>query len=297
MARPLRYGVVFPQNELQTPKAIAAFATAVADCGFDHLIAFDHILGADTTHRPDWRGHYDWRSPFQEPFVLFGYLAAMCELELVTGVLVLPQRQTALVAKQAATVDVLTGGRLRLGVGVGWNAVEYDALGISFRNRGQRLERQIATLRKLWTQPSVTDVCDHENIAQAGIAPLPVQRPIPLWVGSATIGGAVSQRPLRRAGRLADGFIAGPFLRPGDQLSRIKQEIRLGAEEVDRDLSEFGFEGILNPAHPDGVDIVSEHARWQEAGVTHLGLFTMQRGLNEAEHIDFVRTAAAKLRL
>src|SRR6266513_1399400 len=153
----MRIGAVFPQTEIGAdPSAVRAWAEAVEELGYQHVLAFDHVLGAGRDTRPDWGRRYDSETSFHEVFVLFGYLAAVTSsVELVTGVLVLPQRQTALVAKQAAEVDVLSGGRLRLGIGVGWNRVEYEALGQNFHNRGKRIEEQIALLRALWTQPVV----------------------------------------------------------------------------------------------------------------------------------------------
>src|SRR6266566_5149487 len=185
----MQIGVVFPQTEIGADVgAIRAYAERV------------HELGADPeTHQP-WRGPYDVRTTFHEPFVLFGYLAAITSLELVTGIIILPQRQTALAAKQAAEVDLLTGGRFRLGVGLGWNRVEYEALGKDFSNRGERLDEQVTLMRRLWSEPSVTHHGVHETVTGAGLAPLPVQRPIPVWLG------AVAERALRRDGRLGDGW-------------------------------------------------------------------------------------------
>ncbi len=181
----MRTGVVFPQTEIGADRgAVRAYAQRVEELGFDHLLAYDHVLGADPSAHPDWSGPYTHRDTFHEPFVLFGFLAGICSLELVTGVIVLPQRQTALVAKQAAEVDLLTGGRLRLGIGIGWNAVEYEALGEDFRTRGRRIEEQIEVLRALWTEPVVNIRGEAHQVTGAGIAPLPLQRPIPIWLGA-----------------------------------------------------------------------------------------------------------------
>src|ERR1700676_367217 len=153
----MRIGVVFPQTEIGADGgAVRAYAETVEDLGFTHVLAYDHVLGADPAVHPGWAGPYDLKSTFHEPFVLFGYLAGFTSLELATGVIILPQRQTALVAKQAAEVDLLSGGRLRLGVGLGWNQVEYEALGKDFSNRGQRMAEQVELLRRLWSEPSVT---------------------------------------------------------------------------------------------------------------------------------------------
>ena len=176
----MRIGVVFPQIEIGADRgAVRTYAQGVEDLGFDHLLAYDHVLGADPAAHPGWSGAYTQQDTFHEPFVLFGFLAGFCGLELATGVIVLPQRQTALVAKQAAEVDILTGGRFRLGVGIGWNAVEYEALGEDFRTRGRRIEEQIEVMRELWTEPVVDLDARNHRITGAGIAPLPVQRPDP----------------------------------------------------------------------------------------------------------------------
>src|SRR5580693_9303691 len=194
----MQIGVVFPQTEIGPDVgAVRAYAERAEHLGFSHLLAYDHVLGADPAVHQGWAGPYDVRTMFHEPMVLFGSLAAATSLELVTGVLVLPQRQTALVAKQAAEVDLLTDGRFRLGIGVGWNAVEYEALGKDFGDRGARISEQVTLLRELWTQPSVTFDGRYERVTGAGLAPLPVQRPIPVWFGGS------SPAAYRRIGRLA----------------------------------------------------------------------------------------------
>src|SRR5438876_9867908 len=196
----MQIGVTFPQTEIGAdPVAIRDYAQAAEGLGYSHLLAFDHVLGADPAHRPGWQG-YTHRSMFHEPFVLFGYLAALTRLELVPGVIILPQRQTVLVAKQAAEVDVLTSGKLRLGVGIGWNAVEFEGLGMDFHNRGRRLEEQIQVMRDLWTKPSVTFEGRYHRITAAGINPMPVQRPIPVWIGGS------AESAIKRAAELADGY-------------------------------------------------------------------------------------------
>jgi probable F420-dependent oxidoreductase len=180
----MRLGVTFPQTEIgDDPDDIVDFVRAAEAGGFTFLMPYDHVLGAGLAHRPDWRGPYNAETPFHEVFVLFGFLAAITRLELVSGVLVLPQRQTALVAKQAAEVDVLTRGRFRLGVGIGWNEVEYQALGEGFRDRARRYEEQIEVLRLLWTNDVVTFKGRYHEIDEAGILPRPVQQPIPIWMG------------------------------------------------------------------------------------------------------------------
>src|SRR5918993_2963294 len=207
----MQIGVVFPQTEIGADvTAVRRYATRVEQLGFAHLLAYDHVLGADPEVHAPWRGPYDLHTTFHEPFVLFGYLAAATTLELVTGVIILPQRQTALVAKQAAEVDLLTDGRFRLGVGIGWNAVEYEALGESFDDRGRRMSEQIPLLRRLLTERVVTHAGEFDHITGAGLAPLPLQRPIPVWIGGQ------SAPAYRRIGRLADGWV--PQVAPGPRL-------------------------------------------------------------------------------
>src|SRR6266511_1030020 len=182
----MNIGVVFPQVEIgQDPSAVRDYAQAVEAMGYTHILVFDHVLGANPERPGGWKGPYTYRHVFHEPFVLFGYLAAVTQrLELVTGIIILPQRQTALVAKQAAAVDVLTRGRLRLGVGIGWNHVEYEALNEDFHTRGRRVSEQITVMRKLWTEPVVNFKGSYHHLDRAGINPLPVQRPIPVWMGA-----------------------------------------------------------------------------------------------------------------
>src|SRR5262249_2710144 len=171
----MQIGVVFPQTEIGAdPAGIRAFAAAAEELGYAHPIAYDHVLGADPAGHPGWSGPYDVDTTFHEPFVLMGYLAAITSLELVTSIIILPQRQTALVAKQAAEVDLLTEGRLRLGVGLGWNAVEYEALGQPFHQRGRRLSEQIGLLRSLWTEATVFFRWAFDRIPRARLATVPV---------------------------------------------------------------------------------------------------------------------------
>ncbi|GIW05634.1 MAG: hypothetical protein KatS3mg060_0439 [Dehalococcoidia bacterium] len=280
----MKLGITFPQTEIGPDAgAVRSFAQAVEDAGYHHLLVFDHVLGASPANRPGWRG-YTNRDPFHEVFVLFGYLAAVTErIELTTGVLVLPQRQTALVAKQAAEVDRLSGGRLRLGVGIGWNAVEYQALGADFHQRGRLIEEQIALLRAFWTNDVVTFHGRWHHVEEAGINPSALQRPIPIWIG------ASAEPALRRAARLADGWIPNV---PGldDQAIRDQvQRFRRFVHEAGRDVATVGLEGLIRLA--DGDDVVLRRARlWRELGATHLSISTMGGGLaRPQEHIDAIR--------
>src|ERR1700722_18973380 len=196
----MEIGVVFPQTELGGDRgAVRAYGQAASDLGYSHLLAYDYVLGADTSVHGDIGGPYDLHDTFHEPLLLFAYLAGFTKLRFATSILIGPQRQTALLAKQAAEVDILCGGEFRLGLGLGWNRVEYEALGQSFADRGAILEEQISVLRELWTRESVTVDGRFHRITAAGLAPLPVQRPIPIWIG------AWAPAALRRTGRLADG--------------------------------------------------------------------------------------------
>jgi probable F420-dependent oxidoreductase len=287
---PMRIGVVFPQTEIGSdPAGMRAYAEAAADAGYVHLLTYDHVVGADPEVHRDWRGPYDLSTEFHEPFVMFGWLAALTSLELVTGILILPQRQTVLVAKQAAEVDLLSGGKLRLGAGIGWNAVEYEALGRSFTDRGKRSEEQIELLRRLWTEESVTFEGASEKVTGAGLAPMPIQRPIPIWLGGQ------SDPAYERAGRIADGWF--PQVYPGHGLEAAKAVVEAAAQAASRDADSIGMEGRVTF---DGrADRLSDHVgRWEGAGATHVSINTMGVGLEGASaHVDAIVTAAEVLGL
>lgn len=287
----MHIGVVFPQTELGGDVgAVRIYAQAAEELGYHHVLAYDHVVGADPAVHTGWDGPYDVHTTFHEPFVLFGYLAGITQLELVTGVIILPQRQTALVAKQAAEVDLLTNGRFRLGIGIGWNAVEYEALGKDFSNRGARSEEQVALLRRLWTEPTVTHTGTHETVTGAGLAPLPVQRPIPIWFGAA------SERALRRAGRLADGWF--PMMAPGRKLDDANALVAQAAREADRDPAAIGMQGQVSWG-PRGLEGVIDHVgRWRDAGATHVSVNTMGAGFSSVhEHADALARIAGVLDL
>jgi probable F420-dependent oxidoreductase len=275
----MKIGVVFPQTEIgQDPVAIREYAQAVESMGYTHVLAFDHVLGANPDRPGGWKGPYTYQHAFHEPFVLFGFCAAATRrLELVTGIVILPQRQTALVAKQAAAVDVLSGGRLRLGIGVGWNPVEFEVLGENFKNRGRRVEEQIEVMRLLWTKDLVTFEGQWHRVADAGIKPLPVQRPIPLWMGGE------SDVVFRRAARLADGWM--PHFRPGAAQATVDR-LHAFVREAGRDPARFGIEGRMSLAQVPADEHVKEMAAWRGMrGITHLCVNTMGLGLaNPGEH-------------
>ena len=280
----MRVGVVFPQTEIAAdPTAVKDYAQASEDLGFAHLLAYDHVLGANPASRPDWRAPYSHLDMFHEPFVLFGFLAGLTKrIELVTGIIILPQRQTVLVAKQAAALDVLSKGRLRLGIGIGWNAVEYEALGENFKNRGRRSEEQIDVLRKLWTQQLVTYNGQWHKITDAGINPLPVQRPIPIWFGG------TDERALRRLAKLGDGWF--PQMGPDEKCQAAIEKIRAYAKEAGRDPDQIGIEGRMHYDKGSAETWVKELEAWKKLGATHVSLNTMKAGLTSpAAHIEAIR--------
>ena len=267
----MQIGVVFPQTEIgDDVGGIKAFAEAADGLGYRHVVAYDHVLGADTRVHADWDGPYDLSSTFHEPLVLFGWLAGFTTLDFATGILVGPQRQTALVAKQAAEVDLLAGGgRLRLGLGIGWNRVEYEALGQSFGDRAARLEEQVHLLRRLWTEESVTFDGRFHTVNAAGLAPRPAAGAIPIWLG------AMAPPALRRVGRVADGWF--PQARPGAGLEEALEIIAAAARDAGRDPAAIEFEGqVLASTDPDRA---AHHAdRWRQAGASHLSVNTMAAG-------------------
>jgi probable F420-dependent oxidoreductase len=282
----MRVGVVFPQTEIGPEAgAVRAYAEAVSALGYQHVLAYDHVLGADTSVHAGWQGPYDLRSTFHEPLVLFGYLAAISPLELVTGIIILPQRQSALVAKQAAEVDLLTGGRFRLGIGIGWNPVEYESLGKKFSNRGERVSEQVALMRRLWTEESVTFEGRFETVTGAGLAPMPIQRPIPVWFGG------LSPAALRRAGRLADGWF--PLMAPGPALERACALVEEAALAAGRDPGTIGMEGKLDFGDGDLDRLGRETELWGTMGASHLSVNTMNAGLvNLDDHIAALESLA-----
>ena len=284
----MKIGAVFPQLEIGTdPKVVRDWATTVEAAGYHHAHAYDHVLGADPTNRPGWTG-YTHESLFHEVFVLFGYMAAITTtLELVTGVLVLPQRQTALVAKQAAEVDILSGGRLRVGVGIGWNHVEYQALGVPFRQRGALLEEQVDVLRRLWTEPVVTYHGKFHEIEEAGINPLP-QREIPIWFGGR------ADAVMRRIGRIGDGWM--PQIPPDNQARTRLELMRTAAEQAGRDPAGIGIDARLSLGAVPEQDWRAFADGWRALGATHLSVNTMNMGLAKPEdHAAVLRDVLPQL--
>jgi probable F420-dependent oxidoreductase len=284
----MHIGVTLPQTEIGGAVAdLRTYAEGVEQLGYDHLVAYEHVVGADPAVYTDWSGPYDIDSTFHEPFVLLGYLAGITKLELAPAVIILPQRQTALVAKQAAEVDLLTEGRFRLGIGLGWNQVEYEALGQDFSTRGRRMDEQVALLRRYWTERSITFEGEFDRVTGAGIAPLPLQRPIPLWFG----GG--SKPAFRRMGRLADGWL--PMMTPGPELDEAMATIAASAEAAGRDPQTIGMEGRITwGGDLDQVKLEAE--QWRALGATHVSINTMGSGLVGVDaHVEVLAQVATAL--
>ena len=270
----MKIGVVFPQTEFPSdPIAIRDYAQTVEGLGFSHILAYDHILGANPDRPGGWTGIYTCHDSFQEPLTMFAYMAAVTQkLEFATGVIILPQRQTAVFAKQAATLDILCSGRLRLGVGIGWNPVEFVALNENFHNRGKRIEEQVILLRQFFTQPLVTFTGKWHTIPDAGLNPLPLQHPIPIWFG----GDA--DAVLERMARLGDGWM--PRYRRVTDAQPALDKIQQLLEANGRDTKEFGIEFRMpyGNGNPDEWSVIL--GEWEKAGATHMSIITMGAGFD-----------------
>lgn len=283
----MRVGVVFPQTEIGAdPSYIKDYGQAAEELGFSHILAYDHVIGANPASRPNWRAPYSHLDMFHEPFVLFAYLAGLTKrIEFCTGIIILPQRQTVLVAKQAAALDVLSGGRLRFGIGIGWNPVEYEALGEDFTNRGRRCEEQIEVLRQLWTKPTVTLDGRWHKITNAGLNPLPVQRPIPIWFGGS------DERALARLARVGDGWF--PLVGPDEKCRAMIEKIRDGAKQAGREPLSIGIEGRIAYGQGATEEWRRDLEAWQNLGATHVSFNTMKAGLQTpSAHIEAIRRFA-----
>lgn len=284
----MKIGLIYPQTELQgDPVAVRTIGLAAEEIGYDHLLAYDHVLGAHHDRELVPNGPYTDKHPFHDPLVMFAYLAGITRrIELVTGVIILPQRQTALVARQAADVDLLSGERLRMGVGIGWNHVEYEALGQDFRTRGKRVGEQVELLRALWTQPIVDFTGTFDRIDRATLNPRP-RRQIPIWLGG------FSEPALRRAARIADGFI---FVDGASDSSALLSQLRGFLAEEGRAAKPFGLQcNMLAAKSPEAV--VERTKRWRDEGGSHAAVVTMGLGLETAEaHVDYTKRVADALR-
>jgi probable F420-dependent oxidoreductase len=288
----MNLGVVFPHYEIgSNVDSIRQYIESISALGYDHIMVYDHVVGADISERPNWPGPYTYEDDFHEPFALFGYIAGISTLELLSGILILPQRQTVLVAKQAAEIDILSRGRLRLGVGIGWNPVEYESLGMEFGNRSTRIEEQIPLLRRLWTEPLLHFEGQFDRVINAGISPLPLQRPIPLWLPGAAIPPVLS-----RVARLGDGWIpriGAPDADMADAFAAIQAE----ALAVGRDPEAIGLQGQLAVVGETPAEIQKTAEKWANIGCTHLAVHTLNVGLRgPEEHIVAAESAIRAIR-
>lgn len=278
----MKLGVVFPQTEIGSDVAVLRdYVQTTEGLGYDYLLLYDHVVGANPERPGGWKGPYTYREQFHESFVFLAWVAALTtRLELVTGILILPQRQTVLVAKQAAEIDVLSGGRLRLGVGLGWNAVEFEALNENFNTRGKRLEEQVQVMRLLWKYPLVTFRGEHHTISDAGLNPLPVQRPIPVWAGG------YAEAALRRIARIADGWMAGTMQM--EPLRAAVTTMRQYVEEAGRPTKDFGIDLRLSMKDSPEGDWQAILQQCRDLQATHVSINTMGMGLSPREHIEAI---------
>lgn len=286
----MKIGLVFPQTEFGSdPAAIRAYAQMAENLGYTHILAYDHVLGANPNRPGGWQGPYTYQTPFHEPFVLFGYMAGATQtIGFITGILILPQRETAVVAKQAATLDVLSNGRFRLGVGIGWNEVEYVALNQNFKTRGRRIEEQIEVLNLLWQKELVTYQGRWHTIPDAGLNPLPVQRPIPIWIGGH------ADAVLRRIAQMGAGWL--PNYRDA---ARARPEIEKLAgflAENGRALSDIGIEFRLSYGDGNPDTWRQTISDWQTVGATHMSLNTMGLGFaTPRQHLEAITRFAQQI--
>ncbi|MDP6823394.1 MAG: LLM class F420-dependent oxidoreductase [Dehalococcoidia bacterium] len=277
----MKIGVVFPQTEIGSDAGgVRAYTQAVEQMGYSHVLTYEHVIGANLANRTGWTGAYSLESQFHEPFVLFSFMAGITEtLEFATGILILPQRQTVLVAKQAAALDVLSEGRFRMGIGIGWNEVEYESLGQEFNNRGARSEEQIALMRALWTKETVNFEGRWHSIPDAGISPLPVQQPIPIWLG----GGA--DAVINRIARIGDGWMPG--WQPDEEGLKELDKMFAYAREAGRDGSDIGIDGRFTAGLATEDRWSDQVQAWRDINADYIDINTMGEGLSGADaHIE-----------
>ena len=271
----------FPTRDIGTdPVRIRDWAQAAEELGYDHIEVPDHVFGA--TARDGWSPRYNEQDPFHETFVTLGFLAGVTTtIGLASGVLILPQRQTGVVAKQATQVDILSGGRLRLGVGVGWNHVEYEALNEDWKSRGTRQREQVEVLKKLWCDDLVTYQGRFHQFTEVNITPRPVQRPIPVWFGGS------SDAVIKRAAQIGDGWM--PIMAPDHEAEAKLEQLRNHLSDCGRDASAFGIEGWLrmDKADPDEWSVAAEG--WRKLGADIVMLYPMYRIPNFDDQIETLR--------
>ena len=280
----MQIGVTYPQTDMEAdPGAVRHFTQAVEQMGYQYILAYDHVVGANTDSRPGWNKPYSIDSQFHDPFNLFSFMAGISDkLGFVTGILILPQRQTTLVAKQAACLDVLCNGRFRLGIGIGWNDLEFEALGVPWAGRARRIEEQVAVLRKLWTERAVTFKGEFHSIPDVGLKPMPVQRPVPIWFGGGSDRPGFNNDPakevvMRRIARLGDGWI--PQIGPRERSLELWDKMKEYLKEYGRDLKSFGLEaGVV--VKNDNRDKWADHVKfWREQGASYFVVNQIRDGL------------------
>jgi len=277
----MQLNAFFPTRDIGSdPAKIRDWAQATEDFGYDCIEVADHVFGAAA--RDGWTPTYTEKDPFHETLTTLAFLAAVTtRIKLSSGVLILPQRQTGLVAKQAAEIDILSGGRLRLGVGVGWNFVEYESLGADWKTRGAREAEQVELMRRLWTEDLVSFSGRFHQLNQISIVPPPVQRPIPVWFGGS------SDAAVKRAARLGDGWM--PIMAPDDQAAAKLAALREHLRAFGRDPEKFGLEGWLRMSEPDPQLWAAAAEGWKKLGAQIVMLYPMYRIASFAEQIETLR--------
>ena len=288
----MKIGVAFPTTEVgNKPADIRDFVRGVEDMGYDYLTCIDHVIQGAQAVAEDWRSYYTLDNAFHEVLVLFGFIAAITErIELATSILIAPQRPTVLIAKQFAEIDVLSGGRTRAGLGIGWNELEFDALGQRFKTRARRMEEQIVLLRQLWSQERVTFHGEWDTVDDAGINPLPVQRPIPIWIG------AFVPAAIRRAGRFADGLFLSPRIKPGTESQQVIDVFNDAARAAGRDPASLGLDTTIFTEGRGANELREEFEGWRSHGATHITVRTMTAGYTSVkQHLKALEEARKAL--
>lgn len=277
----MRLNAIFPTRDIGgDPAKIRDWAQAAEDLGYSYIEVPDHVFGA--TARDGWTPLYNETDPFHETIAILAFLAATTRtIGLSSGVLILPQRQTGVVAKQAAEVDILSGGRLRLGVGVGWNHVEYAALGTDWKTRGARQAEQVEVMRRLWTEELVSFKGRFHDLEEVNIVPPPKQRPIPIWFGGS------SDAVVKRAARLGDGWM--PIIPPGEEAEAKLAALRGHLETFGRNPADFGIEGWLRMHEPDPQRWAAAADGWRKLGAHMVMLYPMFRMPTFDEQIETLR--------
>ena len=263
----MEIGAVFPHNEIGTdPQAIKDYAQGVEELGVTHLLIYDHVLGADRDRPGGFEGPYDKDVAFHEPFTTFAFIAAVTKkLDMITTVMILPQRQTVLVAKQAAELAILSNNRFKLGIGVGWNAVEYTGLNENFKNRGERQDGQVELMRLLWESEVLEYKGDYHHIDKASINPRP-SKSVPIWFG----GGA--PQLIERCADLGDGWI--PLMGPNEAARKTLAAIKEKRESKGLDWDNFGVQAQAQYAGGDAERWNKHAEKWRNLGASHLAIAT-----------------------